>query len=194
MSSREKILSAIRQNRPATSPLPVVPLFQWRVPSLLDAFSEKILAAHGKIALGGDIESAIHEHYPGVSIIASPLEAVNATTPLNAQAPHELAPVDLAVIRAQWGVAENGAMWVTEEAMGVRALPFIAQHLMIILHKKNIVGTMHEAYERIGKDKFGFGVFISGPSKTADIEQILVMGAHGPKTLTVVLEDESSKY
>ena len=71
-----------------------------------------------------------------------------------------------------------------------RALPFIAQNLALVIHKKDVVATMHAAYERIGDADYGFGTFIAGPSKTADIEQSLVLGAHGPRSMTVFLVDE----
>ena len=107
--------------------------------------------------------------------------------------PHSLADVELAIITAHLGVAENGAVWVTEPLLGsiqnrpLRAIPFIAQHLAVVLSAEDLVPTMHDAYARIGADDYTFGVFIAGPSKTADIEQSLVLGAHGPKTMTVFL-------
>lgn len=108
--------------------------------------------------------------------------------------PHSLENVDLAVLPAHFGVAENGACWITETQMGERALPFIAQHLALVLPKSAIVPDMHTAYERIAAldagEPYGFATFIAGPSKTADIEQSLVLGAHGPASLTVFLVDE----
>ena len=101
--------------------------------------------------------------------------------------PHSLADTDLAILRARFGVAENAAVWMTEEDMMERALPFICQHLAVIIDKKEIVATMHDAYQRIGDAQYGFGVFIAGPSKTADIEQSLVLGAHGPVSMTVFI-------
>lgn len=169
------------------APLPAVPVFKWDASSLLDAFTARIEAAHGKVVVGHDINAAIRDHYPDALNIASPLSDVIVNIKLDPSSPRNLAPVDLAIIKGDFGVAENGAIWVPEKEMGVRALPFIAQHLMIVLDRSRIVGTMHEAYEQMKGTSFGFGVFIAGPSKTADIEQILVMGAHGPKTLTVVI-------
>jgi L-lactate dehydrogenase complex protein LldG len=100
--------------------------------------------------------------------------------------PHDLADVELLIIEAHFGVAENGSVWVTEDLLGQRAAPFITQNLAIILQKQSIVQTMHQAYERIGLAvEYGFGTFIAGPSKTADIEQSLVLGAHGSRTMTV---------
>ncbi len=101
--------------------------------------------------------------------------------------PHGLADTGLAILRARFGVAENAAVWMTEDDMIERALPFICQHLAVIIDKKEIFATMHEAYDRIGGDTYGFGVFIAGPSKTADIEQSLVLGAHGPVSMTVFI-------
>ncbi len=84
-------------------------------------------------------------------------------------------------------VAENGAIWVNESAMVNRILPFISEQLFLIVYPGQLVRNMHEAYERIKIDEDGFGAFIAGPSKTADIEQSLVIGAHGPKKMIVLL-------
>lgn len=103
--------------------------------------------------------------------------------------PHSLQDVELTVIKAHFGVAENSGLWVTDDILGQRVSPFIAQYLAIIVHKKDIVRTMQQAYERIGNQEYGFGTFIAGPSKTADIEQSLVLGAHGARGLIVFLLD-----
>ena len=84
-------------------------------------------------------------------------------------------------------MAENGAVWLTEEVMGQRIIPYICQHLAVIVNADNILPTLHEAYEKIGEGEYGFGGFIGGPSKTADIEQALVLGAHGPLSMTVFI-------
>jgi L-lactate dehydrogenase complex protein LldG len=101
--------------------------------------------------------------------------------------PHSFENVELAVIKAHLAVAENGAVWLTESVMGQRIIPFICQHLAVDIDASTIVHTMHEAYTVIGQGDYGFGVFIGGPSKTADIEQALVMGAHGPISMTVFI-------
>ena len=85
------------------------------------------------------------------------------------------------------GVAENGSLWITEDLVKERVLPFICQHLVAIVSKRNIVASMHDAYDIIADRDYGFGTFIAGPSKTADIEQSLVLGAHGPRTMTVIM-------
>jgi len=110
--------------------------------------------------------------------------------------PHDLEAVDVAILPGQFGVAENGAVWTTDGNISFRVLYFLCQHLVLVVPAAAIVDNMHAAYERIaatqgnGVRPFAepeFGVFISGPSKTADIEQQLVIGAHGPRSLTVCL-------
>lgn len=100
-------------------------------------------------------------------------EAINLTK-------DELYKVDVACIKGGVAVAENGTIWITEKNMGNRMLPFSTQQLFIVIEEKNIVNNMHEAYANINSAENGYGVFIAGPSKTADIEQSLVIGAHGP--------------
>ena len=99
--------------------------------------------------------------------------------------PHELNDVDFCVLPAEFGVAENGACWITDHGRANRAVCFLTQHLAIVV--STLVHNLHEAYERIQMPGRGFAMFVSGPSKTADIEQALVIGAHGPRSCTVLL-------
>jgi len=101
--------------------------------------------------------------------------------------PYELGDIDLLIMDGVFGVAENGAIWVESESLPFRVLPFIAEHLVICIKKSNLVANMHDAYAKINADTYGFGVFIAGPSKTADIEQSLVIGAQGPRSLGILL-------
>ncbi len=107
--------------------------------------------------------------------------------PDNLESAAMLNGVDVGIVKGHFGVIENGAIWVTKETK-YKALFFISEALIIIMDKNEIVETMHEAYKRqeFGFD-FEYGCFISGPSKTADIEQALVIGAHGARAVTVVL-------
>ena len=95
----------------------------------------------------------------------------------------EMENVQTVVLKGGIAVAENGAIWVSDKSMGNRLLPFICQELVLVIDEENIVANLHQAYKRITVDEGGFGVFIAGPSKTADIEQSLVIGAHGPLSL-----------
>jgi len=136
----------------------------------------------------GDINAFVKEHYKDVTVITSTIENLTCKTKEAnlAQTPHELEDVELAIIEGEFGVAENGAVWVKNPKNKYRALYFLAKQLLIIVKKDAIVDTMHEAYERVRFDKAGYGLFISGPSKTADIEQSLVIGAHGPTAACVL--------
>ena len=102
------------------------------------------------------------------------------------QSPYELNDIDLLIMDGVFGVAENGAIWVETDSLPFRVLPFIAEHLVICIKKENLVANMHDAYAKIQTDSYGFGVFIAGPSKTADIEQSLVIGAQGPRSLGIL--------
>lgn len=104
-----------------------------------------------------------------------------------ASSPHSCQTLDLLVIKANLAIAENGAVWVTEPKNFPRAALFLTQHLFIHVDIKNIVSNMHTAYEQIQDFPEPFGAWIAGPSKTADVEQCLVIGAHGPRSLTILL-------
>ena len=97
--------------------------------------------------------------------------------------PHELESVDFTIYRGSLAVAENGAVWVSDVDVPHRVIFFIAQHLILLVDRRDLVDTMHEAYQRISLGDRGFQCFISGPSKTADIEQSLVIGAHGCRSM-----------
>lgn len=101
--------------------------------------------------------------------------------------PHKLSSLDWTIARGEFGVAENGSIWIDGDTLPHRVMIFISQYLAIVISRGEIVDHMHQAYTRIGTPTPGFGVFVSGPSKTADIEQSLVLGAHGCRELQVFL-------
>lgn len=103
----------------------------------------------------------------------------------------KLARLKTVILKGQFGVAENGAIWFDDSNFPNRLVPFIAEELIVCLNSKNIVKDMNKAYSLLNETSFGFGVFISGPSKTADIEQNLVYGAHGAKKVTIIFEINS---
>ena len=115
-------------------------------------------------------------------------EAVSPTVDLTqVDDPHSLSTLDWTIVQGEFGVAENGSIWIDGKTMPHRVMIFIAQYLAIAVSRRQIVQHMHDAYSRIGQPSAGFGIFVSGPSKTADIEQSLVLGAHGCRKLQVFL-------
>ena len=191
-SSKEAIMKNIRtQKRGTPPPLPDTSHFGTTYEDKVKVFQSR-LSDVGALFVEcdrEDIAGVIREKYPHAKAIASLLKNDTlANVDLDAvQDPHELKDLDLAIFEGSFGVAENGAVWIENDHNRHRALYFIARHIVIVLPKAEIVDNMHQAYERIDLSQSGFGTFISGPSKTADIEQALVIGAHGPKSLYVVL-------
>ena len=190
MSSREKILSQIRTNQPDYQELDVQFKFETVYENLYEKFAEILSFVGGKALIVGsyeEIKTDIRTHYQGVTNIATTIDELSelADFSLNVSDPHDLEMLNLAVIKGDFAVAENAAIWVSEKQLPHRALPMITQYLAIVIHKSNIVTNMHRAYERVKVNETGFGTFISGPSKTADIEQSLVIGAHGARGLMV---------
>lgn len=190
-NSRNFILDAIRRNKPAETPLPDIPDFSQGIDRLA-AFKESSTIGGASVLEPEDISTAyikITQAYPDEKVIFSTLpEIIEGTFNYTPEmTPKDLKDIDLAVIRGELGVAENGAIWVSEQQLPERVLPFITQHLVIVLEKDKIVENMHQAYARIDVTATGYGVFIAGPSKTADIEQSLVKGAQGARSLLVVL-------
>ena len=189
MSSREEILKAIKANKPAAIPLPQVQMMNYSTTPSVQRFTEVLTA------IGGQVQ-AVHteaevwqwlQGQEGKTVIA--IEGVNGynSEAFFGKSANELEDVDRVVVRAKLGVGENGAVWLSEKAMGNRLLPFICQQLVVVVHASDIVANMHEAYDKIRVDEEGYGAFIAGPSKTADIEQSLVIGAHGPLGLVLFL-------
>ena len=142
---------------------------------------------------GRDINVLIKELFPDAKEIASNLPEITIATrnPDTVGRARDLNGTDVGVIRGQFGVAENGCIWIPQ-TMKEKAVCFISENLIILLPKSQIVNNMHEAYKRIEFDKEydGYGTFISGPSKTADIAQVLVMGAQAARSATILLLPE----
>ena len=188
MTAKEKILHTIRATTPKETPLPSLEGLGLTFDNPLETFKTMLVSVGGEVIEYAEWESIVAKHYPDAKVIASNISDCDiATLDLDTITdPHDLATVDLAIVQAEFAVAENGAVWIKNPANRHRALYFIAEQLIFVVPKEEIVHTMHEAYERIGFDEGGFGCFISGPSKTADIEQALVIGAHGATSARVV--------
>jgi L-lactate dehydrogenase complex protein LldG len=191
MSSREKILKSIPKSSPEQE-RPAVKAKGIMYESPLEKFSEMVTSIGGSVISmpsTSGIREYIFQHFEPNQRIISVIPLVENRNISSSGLLHHYDNVEVTLIRANFGVAENGAVWVTENELPDRVLPFICQHLMVILNKMDIVHNMHEAYQRVDLLDYEFGTFIAGPSKTADIEQSLVLGAHGPKTMTVFLVD-----
>ncbi|WP_295129233.1 LUD domain-containing protein [uncultured Chitinophaga sp.] len=190
MSSREKILAAVKKNQPALEVMATYTQPE-REEDLLQQYSTVLQAIGGTAVIVNTMAEVTHylkEMWMGKGRIVSTVPGLQDLAEIAGETdPHQFENVELAIVPAHFGVAENGAVWVTEELLQQRVLPFITQNLAVILPKENLVATMHHAYDRIGNASYGFGTFIAGPSKTADIEQSLVLGAHGSKSMTVFL-------
>ncbi|MBQ8457385.1 MAG: LUD domain-containing protein [Prevotella sp.] len=146
-----------------------------------------------EVEQGRDINVLIRELYPDAKEIASNLPEITIATrnPDQVGRARDLNGTDVGIIRGKFGVAENACIWIPQQ-MKEKAVCFISENLVILLPKSQIVNNMHEAYKRIEFDKTydGYGTFISGPSKTADIAQVLVMGAQAARSVTVLLLSE----
>jgi len=171
---------------------PIIPEFEFEH-NLVDAFKKAMKINHAEvIETVGEEETVaqlkvLSADYNRICS-AFPIKDLDCTYAREVSDPRELKDINLGVIRGMFGVAENGAIWVPEENCHQRVLPFIVEHLIIVLKADSLVSNMNRAYQSVELVKTGFGVFISGPSKTGDIEQTLVIGAHGPRSLKVILE------
>jgi L-lactate dehydrogenase complex protein LldG len=190
MTSRDDILARVRRNQPTPVPLPEIPTFD--VPGALPArFRAAAVRMGAKVVdapADGDLGGLVRRLFPGARVICSATPEVAGNRDLaSVRAPAELDDVDVGVVRATFGVAETGSAWVTEAEFGVNALGFLSQHLVILLDPGALVGNLHHAYRDRGRFDARYGVLLTGPSATADIEGVLIHGAQGVRTLTIVL-------
>jgi L-lactate dehydrogenase complex protein LldG len=194
MESKQAILDSIRSHSLAAAPLPDLTGDWIRYEDSRRQFADVLESVGGRCVVAADeahinCELAALPAYQQAKQICSLVPGVGSgNVDLAAVAdPHELESVDFAILPGRFAVAENGAVWVTDEAVRHRVIQFIAQHLALVVPAGEVIDHLHQAYQRLEFNRAGFGVFISGPSKTADIEQSLVIGAHGARSLTVFL-------
>jgi len=195
MSSRNAILDSLRQNVPPAASLPAPITTGIRFADPIKQFEETLTIAGGTLVRANgqqDLTSALAkiDVYASAAKIASLVPGLpSKDVDLSAiDDPHDLEGIDVAVLPGKFGVAENAAVWIPGETLTPhRAIFVIVQHLILVVPASEIVDNLHQAYERIQWIPNSFGIFISGPSKTADIEQSLVIGAHGARSCTVIL-------
>ncbi len=195
MAARDRILSSLRRAAPPGPPLPVLDRVGVSFPDLPARLGEAVAAVGGVMIRVADLAAAdaalraLPVHRDARSV-ASLVPGVGAAT-LDAAAvrdPHELAHLGLCVLRGALAVAENGAVWIEGASLPHHALAVIPEHLAVVVDASAIVPDLHAAYARLdlpGRPRWG--LFLAGPSKTADIEQSLVIGAHGARSSTLLL-------
>ena len=194
MASKEDILSKYRANVREKFDMPdLSDIKATTYPDPLLQFMNMTKSVGGnaiEVEKGRDINELIRELYPDAKEIASNLPEITIATrnPDDVGRARDLNGTDVGIIRGSFGVAENACVWIPQQ-MKEKAVCFISENLVILLPKSQIVNNMHEAYKRIEFDETydGYGTFISGPSKTADIAQVLVMGAQAARSVTVLL-------
>jgi L-lactate dehydrogenase complex protein LldG len=190
MTSRDEILARVRKNQPAPQPLPSLPAFERQMKAPLASFKANLLRMGGKfieLSSSANIDATIHDLFPEAKVICSAVPELPGNRPIDkVQAPADLHDVDVGIVRAVYGVVETGSVWLTGAEFKVEALGFLAQHLVVLLDPECLVATMHDAYRRRADFAAPYGVFMTGPTATADIEGVLIHGAQGIRSLTVI--------
>jgi L-lactate dehydrogenase complex protein LldG len=190
MNSRAQILARVRRNQPAWRALPEIPSFDRPLADPWAAFGGALARMGGSVAVppeGVALDAFIRTRFPQARVICSATPEVAGTRAIAAvRRPAELEDVDVGVVRAAFGVAETGSVWLSEREFGVNTLGFLSQHLIVLLDPRSIVPDLHHAYRYPGFREARYAVFMTGPSATADIEGVLVRGAQGIRTLTVI--------
>jgi L-lactate dehydrogenase complex protein LldG len=189
MTSRDEILARVRQNQPAAQPLPIVPAFDAGRPTSLDMFKTSLGRMGGKIVAlhaNGNLDALIAKLFPDAKVVCSATPEATGSRPMSGiKDPRDLSDVDVGVFRAS-SVVETGSLWLSEAQFIVNALGFLAQHLVVLLDPAALVADMHRAYQHPAFRTAKYAVFMTGPSATADIEGVLIHGAQGIRTMTVI--------
>lgn len=192
MSSRDSILEKIRKHTGAKHAMPALTVDAITYADKTAAFMEVLKQMGGEpvvVQPGEDPDAVVRRLYPDAQRIGTNLPGFPSATfnPDELTDARELNGTDLSIVEADFGVVENGAVWIPLRVKH-KGVYFISNALAIILKKSEIVNNMNEAYRRLESEPdYPYGVFMSGPSKTADIEQALVFGAHGPIRVSVLL-------
>ncbi len=193
MNSREKMLRAISQNKPKEIPMPPFDFdYSLRAANRVDRFTNaleyigvRVIRTDTLLRVNQELEMNERKGLAIENRVKQIGKKMNSL--IGIENAKDLETVQISCMEGTMGVAENGAIWINESDMGNRLLPFICQDLFLVVYAESLVEDMHEAYHKLKIGAEGYGVFIAGPSRTADIEQSLVIGAHGPAHQTVFL-------
>jgi len=192
MSSRDDILASVRANLPrADRPLPAVPLFgNTTPPSLLAAFKDSLHRMGGMFLdppTSGDPLASVRAKIASAKVVCSTVPEIAGNRDITGvAAPHDLADVDFGIVRASFGVAETGSVLLSDVDLHVNAVAYLAQHLIVLLDPEDIVVNLHHAYRRPEFRDRHYASFHTVPSATADIEGVLIHGAQGVRSLSVL--------
>lgn len=191
MNYKEQLLAKLRAAATTAYDMPTAPIEGITYADPLAQFVEMSHTVGSQVIMaspGDTLDSLVRQAYPEARVIASSLPQLTIATlnPDTVAEAQDLNGTDVGVVAGQIGVAENGCVWVPQN-MKEKAVCFISEYLVIVVPRSGIVSNMHQAYDRIEMGSYGFGSFISGPSKTADIEQALVMGAQAARGVTVII-------
>jgi L-lactate dehydrogenase complex protein LldG len=192
MSSRDEILATIRANLPRLDrPLPRVPAFDDSPPaSLLAAFKDSLQRMGGLFLdppTSGDLLAPVRAKIASARVVCSTVPEIAGNRDIDGTgAPHDLADVDFAIVRASFAVAETGSVLLSETDLRVNAVAYLAQHLIVLLDPADILINLHHAYRRPEFRERHYASFHTGPSATADIEGVLIHGAQGVRSLSVL--------
>jgi len=194
MNTRDKILKNIKLSTESRNEVLEDVEYSFNDENLLSRFQEALKDASAQFQIFSTFEEAkeiinstFSENKSCINTVEKiGIDSIDLTQISN---PKELHPLDLAIIKGEFGVAENGSIWVNAGDLPDRTIPFICENLVLIIDSDKLVNDMHEAYEKTNNLDYSYGVFITGPSKTADIEQTLVIGAQGARELLVLCKN-----
>ncbi|MCR5077090.1 MAG: LUD domain-containing protein [Prevotella sp.] len=187
---KEELFRKLRQATSQQFDMPEQPVKGITYPDVVKQFIEMSRTVGGKVIEASqkdDLNQIIRTAYPDAEVFASNVKGIKADrNPDTVATAQELNGTDVGIVQGEVAVAENGCVWIPQ-TMKEKAVCFISEELVILVRRDQIVNNMHEAYTRIRMNDYGYGTFISGPSKTADIEQALVMGAQAARGVTVII-------
>ena len=190
--NKEELLGKLRRNTMHQFDMPEASIDGIKYENTIEQFietSHKVGSEVIEAKAGEDLNELIRKAYPEAQVLASNVKGIKVDlNPDMVSEAQDLNGTDVGIVEGDIAVAENGCVWVPQ-TMKERAVCFVSENLVILVHRDKIVNNMHEAYRRIHMTEYGYGCFISGPSKTADIEQALVMGAQAARGVTVIIVD-----
>ena len=190
--NKEELLGKLRRNTIHQFDMPEASIDGIKYENTIEQFietSHKVGSEVIEAKAGEDLNELIRKAYPEAQVLASNVKGIKVDlNPDMVSEAQDLNGTDVGIVEGDIAAAENGCVWVPQ-TMKERVVCFVSENLVILVHRDKIVNNMHEAYRRIHMTEYGYGCFISGPSKTADIEQALVMGAQAARGVTVIIVD-----